>query len=421
MVNKNMFSFLPFHYGWVVVFTGMLGVLACLGLGRFALGMLLPSMGESLNLTYSQMGFISTGNFLGYLSSALIGGIWASRIGLRRFIFISLILVGITMILSSLADAFLYLLVIYTLTGIGSGAANISIISLISSWFTKRLRGRAAGFIVAGSGFAIIFSGKFIPFMNEITEAGQGWRDAWLILGLIVLLIAFVCLLLLRDKPAEFGLMPAGYVENIDSPSAVSNDETQQSIYKKWIIYYLGIIYFFFGYTYVIYVTFIVTVLIKERAFTEAIAGSLWSIIGFLSIFSGPLSGFISDKCGRKTALIGVFTLQMLAYLFVAAQLPEIFLYLSIIFFGAVAWSIPAIMAATVSDYVKSDKTAAAFGMVTFIFGIGQITGPAVAGYLAEISGSFSSSFFMAATFTGFAIVLSAFLHNARSDINKGS
>lgn len=33
------------HYGWIVVAAGMLTVFASIGFGRFALGMLLPSMG----------------------------------------------------------------------------------------------------------------------------------------------------------------------------------------------------------------------------------------------------------------------------------------------------------------------------------------------------------------------------------------
>jgi len=37
------------------------------------------------------------------------------------------------------------------------------------------------------------------------------------------------------------------------------------NIYRKGIIYYLGAIYFLFGYTYVIYATFIVTTLVRER------------------------------------------------------------------------------------------------------------------------------------------------------------
>jgi MFS family permease len=153
-----------------------------------------------------------------------------------------------------------------------------------------------------------------------------------------------------------------------------------------------------------------VTTLVKERGFSEAIAGNFWSWVGFLSLFSGPVFGSLSDRLGRKTGLMIVFFLQMLAYLMVAAKLPAVFLYLSIGFYGIVAWSIPSIMVAAVSEYVDVQKALAAFGFITFIFGLGQITGPSIAGMLAEKTGSFSGSFFMAAAFAGAAIVLTGFL-----------
>ena len=65
-------------------------------------------------------------------------------------------------------------------------------------------------------------------------------------------------------------------------------------------------------------------------------------------------------------------------------------------------------MAALVGDYVGPQKTARVFGFITFIFALGQIAGPAVAGLLAEKYGSFSSSFLMAAVFAGAAVFLSA-------------
>jgi MFS family permease len=129
-----------------------------------------------------------------------------------------------------------------------------------------------------------------------------------------------------------------------------------------------------------------------------------------LSLVSGPVFGTLSDKLGRKTGLIIVFFLQMLSYLLVASKLPGASLYLSIVFYGIVAWSIPSIMAAAVGDYVGARKAGQAFGLITFIFGFGQIIGPAVAGILAEKTGSFSSSFYMAAAFAGTAILLAAFL-----------
>jgi MFS family permease len=67
-------------------------------------------------------------------------------------------------------------------------------------------------------------------------------------------------------------------------------------------------------------------------------------------------------------------------------------------------------MAAAVGDYVHPLKAAAAFGFITFIFGIGQITGPAIAGVVAEQTGSFSLSFLMASGLAGTAVVLAAFL-----------
>ncbi len=396
------------HYGWVIVGAGMLCVLACLGFGRFALGMLLPSMAATLHLSYSEMGFIGTANFLGYLVAVLLSGHWAGRIGSRRVIFLALLVVGVSMSLVSRATGFSTVLLLYMVTGMGSGATNVPVMGLVSAWFSSRQRGRAAGFIVIGSGFAIMVSGQLIPYVNR-RIGPEGWRTSWLILGGVVVLIAFLSQALLRDRPAEKGLAPFGGDDSPASPRPGAGAK-EPNIYRKGIIYYLGAIYFLFGYTYVIYATFIVTTLVQERGFPERVAGNFWMWVGFLSLFSGPVFGTLSDRLSRKAGLIIVFTLQAVSYLLIATRLPGIFLYLSILFYGLVAWSIPSIMAAAMGDYVGAQKAAAAFGLVTFIFGLGQITGPAVAGVLAERTGSFTSSYYMAAAFAGLAIVLAVFL-----------
>ncbi len=396
------------HYGWVIVTAGMLCILACLGFGRFALGMLLPSMAATLHLSYSQMGFISTANFLGYLASVLVSAHWAGRFGSRRLIFFAMLVVGISMALVSRATGFLSVLLLYMITGVGSGATNVPVMGLVAAWFSSRRRGRAAGFIVIGSGFAIMISGRLIPYLNR-RIGPEGWRASWLILSGIVVLIAFVTFALLRDGPEEKGLSPVGD-DDASAPVDNGGGREEMNIYRKGVIYYLGMIYFLFGFTYVIYATFIVTTLVRERGFSESLAGNFWMWVGFLSLFSGPVFGTLSDRLGRKAGLMIVFSLQAVSYLLIATRLPGLFLYLSIGFYGLVAWSIPSIMAATIGDHVGPRKSAAAIGFVTFIFGLGQITGPAVAGVLAERTGSFSGSFSMAAAFAGVAIVLSGFL-----------
>lgn len=396
------------NYRWLIVFTGILCIFASLGFGRFALGMLLPSMGSTLDLTFSQMGFISTANFLGYLISVLLCGILTKKLGTRILIFLALLLVGFSMGLVSMAGSFLVVMILYFLTGIGSGASNVPMMALVSVWFDRPRRGKAAGFIAIGSGFAIILTGKLIPFIN-VVSGPEGWRMSWLVLGAIVIIVSFFCLVILRNRPEEVGLVSFGGSVPESSTFKPSIRERLQ-IYREVIVYHMGAIYFLFGYTYVIYTTFIVTFLVQERGFSEAVAGNFWSWVGFLSLLSGPVFGTLSDKFGRKTGLITVFSIQMLSYLLIASKLPGIILYLSIFFFGIVAWSIPSIMAALVGDYVGSTRTAEVFGFITFIFGLGQIAGPAVAGMLAELTDGFSSGFSMAAGFAGLAIVLTTFL-----------
>jgi MFS family permease len=308
------------------------------------------------------------------------------------------------MLLVSRADSFITVAVIYTLTGVGSGASNVPMMALIAAWFGAGQRGKAAGFVVIGSGFAILLSGKLIPYLNQLSES-DGWRISWLVLGIIVLIISIICFVVIRDTPAELGLKPIDGKKT--RPDIIPGFTEEAPPVTRKDIYHLGAIYFLFGYTYVIYATFIVTTLVQERGFTEAVAGNFWSWVGFLSLFSGPVFGTLSDKLGRKAGLIVVFTIQMFAYLLVALSLPINFLYLSIGCYGIVAWSIPSIMTALVGDYVGPQKTARVFGFVTFIFALGQIAGPAIAGFLAEKSGSFSSSFLMASLFAGIAVFLS--------------
>ena len=50
-------------------------------------------------------------------------------------------------------------------------------------------------------------------------------------------------------------------------------------------------------------------------------------------------------------------------------------------------------------------KAALAFGTITLFFGVGQILGPAIAGMLADWSGTFSHGYLMAAIMAGTAII----------------
>ena len=70
-------------------------------------------------------------------------------------------------------------------TGFGSGASNVPMMALVARWFDPARRGRAAGFVAIGSGFGIIASGAAHPAREparrartggERTGSSSGWR-----------------------------------------------------------------------------------------------------------------------------------------------------------------------------------------------------------------------------------------------------
>lgn len=394
-----------FHYGWVVVLVGTLTIFACLGLARFAFGMLLPSMREALGMTYDQMGLLGTANFAGYLVAVALVPLLLRYLTPRVLIASGLFLISVCMLAIGISGSYLPILVLYSAVGVGSGLANIPVMVLVSYWFRQQKRGKAAGCIVIGSGFAIIFSGFIVPILNHAFGA-DGWRAGWLLLGAIVCLVAIVAASLIRNDPADKGLEPVGTVQAL----VYDPSQTKGAFSTLRILAHLGALYFIFGATYVIYGTFIVTTMVDEYAFVETSAGQFWSWVGFFSLFSGILFGILSDRVGRKLGLMMVFGVQTLAYLLAGSRLGEAALFVSVVFYGVAVFAIPAIMAAAVGDYLGKARAAAAFSMITVCFAVGQTLGPAAAGVIAEATGTFTPSYLASAGLTVLAVFLAAYL-----------
>ena len=396
------------HYGWILVFTGVAVLFSCIGLGRFSLGMLLPSMGASLELSYSQMGFVSTGNLIGYLAGVVLAGIVANRAGARRTIVLGLLLVGGSMALIAFAATFHEVLFLYIVTGVGSALANVPMMGLVAHWFLKSLRGRAAGTILTGNALAIVFTGFFMPSLN--TEFGaDGWRIGWLAMGAVSLAVTVIAAILLRNSPAEKGLFPLGTENGSSSRGSDPDAQSERKSYRGTLVH-LGFIFALFGATQVVYATFIVTVMVTERGFGEAAAGTFWSVVGAFSIFSGQLFGRLSDKLGRKAGMMIVYVLFTVSFSLAAADLSNGYLFISIAVFGLSMWSIPTIMYAAAGDYMGPARAAAAIGFITLFCGAGQVVGPAAAGILADKAGTFHIVFWLCALLSASAVLLTFFL-----------
>jgi MFS family permease len=382
-----------FHYGWVILFVGFIGVMGALGFGRFAYTPILPSMKEALSLTYAQMGWIGTGNFIGYMAFSLLGGYLATRISPRKVISAFLVIVGMSLILTGLSESFEFALATRTLTGAGSAGSNVPIMALASAWFASKRRGMATGILVSGSSVALLLLGPLIPYILE-SFPGSGWRVCWYTLGGLTLLIALLNYLLIRNRPEEKNLLPIG--DSLD-PSPSTFSFSWKSLYASGSLWHLAGVFFTFGFSYIIYIQFFSAYLINEAGVSVEAAGGYLMLLGILSIFCGPFWGTVSDFIGRKYGLALVFLTQGTSYLFFGLWKSSSGYLISTILFGLTAWSVPSIIAAAVGDSVGSRMAPAALGFTILIFSMGQALAPPVAGKIADLTGSFTPAFILSA------------------------
>jgi len=375
------------HYGWVVLIVGTLVVFGSLGLARFGYTVVLPAMQDALEMDNTQAGVLATANLVGYLALSVIGGALAARYGPRVVITVGLALAAVGMLLTGAANGLLAVAVWRALTGIGSGASNVPVMGLLAAWFAPRRRGLASGIAVGGSSLGLIFVGPLVPRILS-AYAESGWRTCWFIYGGVTLLLALGGFLFLRNHPSEMGLKPLGAGGGDSAPIPRGKALQWRSVYRCAAVWHVGLVYVAFGFSYIIYMTFFTKCLTAEGGYTQKAAGRLFMTMGWFSLLCGLIWGTVSDKIGRKRALIIVYLIHSVAFsLFALWPAPPGFT-ISAILFGLSAWSIPAIMAALCGDMLGPRLAPAALGFITLFFGIGQALGPTVAGAIADAANS---------------------------------
>jgi sugar phosphate permease len=377
-----------------------LSVFASLGLARFGYTSILPAMQDSLRLSNAQTGALQSWNLVGYLLTVVLAGMLSARYGPRVVISTSLLITALAMMLTGLFPWFENVRLGRFLAGVGGAGGNVPAMALISAWFGSRRRGLATGAGVGGSSVGLMVTGPLVPLLLNRYGA-DGWRVSWFVLGGIALAVFGLCALFLRNRPEEMGLTPVG--ENEDESIRRAAEKRAGAldwslVYQSRTLWHLAVIFFAFGFSYIIYSTFFIRYLVKECGFTQSAAGLLWLKIGMLSGLSGFIWGGLSDRWGRRLALANVFLLQGAAFLILglSRQLPIV--YISAGLFALTAWSVPALMAALAGDVFGARLAPAALGLVTVIFGIGQAFGPYFAGRIADATHSFSIAFLAAGT-----------------------
>lgn len=385
----------PVRHEFVMLVLIVLAVFGGLGLGRFGYTSILPAMQDGLRLTNTQTGALQSWNLVGYLLTVVVAGLLAARYGPRVVIASALFVAATGLLVTGLVPSFEGARVGRFLAGVGGAGGNVPAMGLVSAWFGARRRGLASGAAVGGSSLGLMVTGPLVPFIL-VRYGAAGWRVAWYACGGMALAVGFLCAWLLRNRPEERGTTPLGETD-AERHDRTAGDRRPTlawaSVWRSRALWHLAVIYFAFGFSYVIYATFFIRYLVGEGGVTLKDAGLLWLQIGVVSVASGFIWGGLSDRWGRRMALVSVFVLQGTAFLVFGLTPAWPVVYLSAALFAITAWSVPALMAASAGDMFGARLAPAAIGLVTFVMGVGQAIGPYAAGRIADATASFGPAF----------------------------
>jgi MFS family permease len=283
---------------------------------------------------------------------------------------------------------------------VGAAAGWISVAALVQRWFSMRRLGMALGIVTVGTSFGYGLMGIILP----ILFSAHGWRFCWFFLGCLALTLMVVNGLLLRSKPEDVGLKPGG-------TSKRASDAAHKEYSKKEILYTarfweITISYLSISFAIQIVMFFLVTYVNLELMINYVTAAGLMSIIAFSGVAGNIIFPVISDYIGRKKVLMicnGVIAGNTLGFVMVGQNIFGLMALAAI--YGLAFQGIWATYGACASDYFSPRVAGSVLGLWTIFYGVGALTSPIIAGYIADVLNSFFWAFILGGIFATIAVV----------------
>lgn len=357
----------------VYAIVGILVTICISGFGRMSYGIMMPFMRESLSLTYQQAGMLATATAIGYLVMVLLVGIMAAKWGSKRLVIIGLMIIAVGLISLFFVNSYASSLTGMVALGVGTAFGYTPLVNILVGWFPKN-RGLMIGFLLSGMGAGTLITSMLIPLYNS-WFAAEGWRYLWVTYGLITIIVTLISLIVLQDSPVPL------------NKNKEKNYSLLHEVYLHRGIMVVAIIYGTIGIAYLIPQSFLYS-FILESGINQYMAGIIMGIGGFISVFSGPFWGAISDKIGRRKSLAIVLFFSAFSIL-----IPVFSQSVSGFIISQVIWGLTITGVLSLTQTISTEQTSqtlapVALGYVTIYFAGGQIIGPGLGGYIIDYFGS---------------------------------
>ncbi len=322
------------------------------------------------------------------------------RLGPQRILLASGICLAGGYVLMSTLQAGWQLYVFYGLmVGIGLSTHDIVTLSTVARWFRSR-RGLMTGLVKAGTG-----TGQFIiPIVASSLIALAGWRNAYVAIGLGILVVYVLAARLMKRSPAEMGLQPYGHTGDNSKQGDASGVSFGVALRMPQL--WLACLSYFC----VIFGAITVLVHIVPHAIDggmpERSAAALVSTIGAVSVAGRITMGTMSDRIGSRKTFMLCFVVLITALLWLQIASAGWMLFAFALVYGFAHGGFYTVMSPTVAEIFGLKSHGAIFGLIYFFGTLGGAFGPVVAGRLFDVQQTYTTAFWLLLALAVFGLIV---------------
>jgi predicted MFS family arabinose efflux permease len=361
---------------WLVA-PGLAMIAITYGLARFAYGLFLPNMRESLDLSESVLGLIGAGSYAGYCFAVLGALVFTSRTGPRLMAVAAGAVAVVGMAAVAGAPTAWVLALGVLLAGSSSGLASPPMGEAVATAIPEASQDRANALINSGTSIGVALSG---PAALLVTDQ---WRIAWVAFALLGgAVVAWNAMAMPRKPVGE------------DRPEGAAQTNVPR-LSGRYLLRSRSVALFAaatgVGFASAAYWTFSRDMVVRFGDLSGTGSTVFWVVIGV----SG-LAGDLVQRFGLSGAFrVSVLTMAAAIGLLAAAPGVLLWAYSSAALFGSSYIMLTGIILVW-SVWVFHERPSAGLGAAFLLIAVGQVFGTLTAGAVAGAAG-------LAVTFWAFA------------------
>ena len=374
------------YYGWVLAWSLGFTELVSWGVLVYAFGVFLVPMQAELDWSTAELtGAYSLGLMVSGVLSVPVGR-WLDRRGPRALMSAGSVLTVVVLLAWSRVDSLALFYLLFAVAGVAMAATLYEpAFAVVAAWFRER-RPSAMLVVTALGGLASV---AFLPLCGVLVSS-YGWRDALLVLALIVALTAVpIHALLLRPGPVAADTSTAARER-----AAASADRERSAALRSSSFRWLAACLVLVTLGRIAVIVHLVAYL-AERGYTLTEASLAAGAVGILQVCGRLLATALRGVAPERLTYAGIFIAQGAAVLLLlltegsgAGATTAVIAFVAIFGFG---FGLPELLRATlVADFYGTARYASINGVLALFVTGARAAAPFAAGALRTFTGSYT-------------------------------